>query len=195
MRNTMRSVVCCVLVVLCAPPALAETPTMQIRQTVDQLLKVVANTASGEAERREMLRSTLITRFDWHEIARQSLGKQWPKASGREEEFVAALAEFLGNAYVDKIGSYRDEKILFVQEVVDQERAQVMTKIVPTKGDPTAINYRLHRVDDEWKVYDVVVEDISLVVNFRSQFNRILAKGSFDDLLKQLREKEARTKN
>jgi phospholipid transport system substrate-binding protein len=70
-----------------------------------------------------------------------------------------------------------------------------MTKIVPTKGEPTAINYRLHRVDDEWKVYDVVVEDISLVVNFRSQFNRILAKGSFDDLLKQLREKETRTKN
>jgi len=71
----------------------------------------------------------------------------------------------------------------------------VNTRIVPAKGDATAVNYRLHRVQGEWKIYDVVVEDVSLVVNFRSQFNRILAKGSFDDLLRQLREKEIRTRN
>ena len=195
MRNTLRLIAICALLGVCARPASAESPTAQIQQTVEQVLKVVANTATGEAERREMLRRTLVTRFDWYEMARQSLGKHWPSASGREDEFVTALAEFLGNAYVGKIGSYRDEKILFLQEVVDHERAQVMTKIVAPKGEPTAINYRLHRVDGEWKVYDVVVEDISLVANFRSQFNRILAKGSFDDLLRQLREKETGSKN
>ncbi|HEY7221327.1 MAG TPA: ABC transporter substrate-binding protein [Candidatus Binatia bacterium] len=195
MRNTLRLIAICALLAVYTRPALAETPTTQIQQTVEQVLKVVANTATGDAERREMLRSTLVTRFDWYEMARQSLGKHWPSASGREDEFVTALAEFLGNAYVSKIGTYRDEKILFLQEVVDHERAQVMTKLVSPKGEPTAINYRLHRVDGEWKVYDVVVEDISLVANFRSQFNRILAKGSFDDLLRQLREKEAGSKN
>ena len=140
-----------------------------------------------------MLRSALMPRFDWYEMAKQSLGKHWQTASGREDEFVAAFAEFLGNAYVGKIGSYRDEKIVFLHEVVDNERAQVMTKIVSDKGEPTTINYRLRRIDGQWKIYDVVVEDISLVVNFRSQFNRLLAKGSFDDLLKQLKEKELKT--
>ena len=173
--------------------ALGQTPTAQIQQTVEQMLKVVTNTANGEAERKELLRSALMPRFDWYEMAKQSLGKQWQTASGREDEFVAAFAEFLGNAYVGKIGSYRDEKIVFLHEVVDNERAQVMTKIVSDKGEPTTINYRLRRIDGQWKIYDVVVEDISLVVNFRSQFNRLLAKGSFDDLLKQLKEKELKT--
>jgi phospholipid transport system substrate-binding protein len=195
MRNTVTSIVCCALLVLGAPLALAETPTAQIQQTIEQVLKVVANTATGEAERREMLRSALFTRFDWHEMARQSLGKHWPSASGREDEFVTALAGFLGATYVGKIGSYKDEKILFLREVVDHERAQVMTRIISHKGEPMAIDYRLHQVDGQWKIYDVVLEDISLVVNFRSQFNRILAKGSFDDLLKQLREKEVGIKN
>jgi phospholipid transport system substrate-binding protein len=174
-------------------PVSGETPSAQIQQTVEQVLKVVTNTANGEAERKEMLHSALMPRFDWYEMAKQSLGKHWQSASGREDEFVAAFAEFLGSAYVGKIGSYRDEKIVFLREVVDNERAQVMTKIVPDKGEPTAINYRLHRIDGQWKIYDVVVEDISLVVNFRSQFNRLLAKGSFDDLLSQLKEKELKT--
>ena len=69
----------------------------------------------------------------------------------------------------------------------------MMTKIVSDKGESNAINYRLHRVRGQWKVYDVVVEDISLVVNFRAQFSRLLAKGSFDDLLRQLKEKEFKT--
>jgi phospholipid transport system substrate-binding protein len=73
---------------------------------------------------------------------------------------------------------------------MDKELAEVDTKVVPAKGDPFSVNYRLHRVGGQWKVYDVVVEDISLVKNYHSQFNRILTRGSFDDLLKRLREKE-----
>jgi len=82
-----------------------------------------------------------------------------------------------------------------VQESIDKNRAQVDTKIIPNNGEPTTVNYRLHHVQGEWKIYDVVVEDISIVSNYRSQFNRILAKGSIDDLLKQLREKEAKNRN
>lgn len=69
------------------------------------------------------------------------------------------------------------------------------TKIVSDKGEPTAVNYRLHRIEGEWKIYDVIVEDISIVVNYRSQFSRILAKGSFEDLMKQLKDKESRARN
>jgi len=173
----------------------AMTPTQQIEETVQQVLSVVRNPANSHEQRKEMLRETLTPRFDWFEMAKQTLGKHWSVAAGRENEFVGAFAEFLGNSYVGSIGSYKDEKILFMQESIDSNRAQVKTKIVPDKGEPTSVNYRLHRVQGEWKIYDVVVEDISLVANFRSQFNRILAKGSFDDLLKQLREKELKNRN
>jgi len=176
--------------------ALAVTPTEQLQATIQQVLTIVNGSEGQRAERRkEQLRETLMPRFDWIEMARQTLGKHWDSVPSRHGEFVSAFADFLGNSYVGKIGSYKDEKILFVEEIVNQHQALVKTKIVPAKGEATAVNYKLHRIDDEWKVYDVVVEDISLVVNFRSQFHRILAKGSFDDLLRQMKEKETKNRN
>jgi phospholipid transport system substrate-binding protein len=173
----------------------ASTPMEQIQETVGQVVKVVTNPANSDAQRKQLLRETLMPRFDWLEMARQALGKHWSVTAGREDEFVSAFAEFLGNAYAGTIDSYKDEKILFLQESIDNSRAQVKTRIVSGKGEATSVNYQLHSIAGEWKIYDVVVEDISLVVNYRSQFNRILAKGSLDDLLRQLKEKELRTKN
>ena len=176
--------------------AFGDTPTEQIQETIQQVLTVVNDLASGsEMSRKQTLRETIMPRFDWAEMAKQTLGKHWDDVSGRHDEFIAAFADFLGNSYAGKIGSYKDERILFVQETVKNNVAQVKTKIVPSKGEPTSVNYQLHRVQGEWKIYDVIVEDISLVVNYRSQFNRILAKGSFDDLLRQLKEKESRQKS
>jgi phospholipid transport system substrate-binding protein len=174
---------------------LANSPTDQIQQTIQQVATVLASTSSSDDRRKELLRETLMPRFDWLEMSKQALGKNWSHASGRENEFVSAFAEFLGNAYIGQIGSYRNEKVLFVHESIENNRAQVKTKILPDKGESTAINYRLHRIEGEWKIYDVIVEDISIIVNYRSQFNRILAKGSFDDLLMQLRQKDLRQRN
>ena len=175
--------------------AIAHSPTEQIQQTLQQVTNIVANPANAEGQRKELLRETLMPRFDWLEMSKQSLGKNWRHASGREREFVSAFADFLGNAYIGQIGSYRNEKVLFLHESVDNNQAEVKTKIVSAKGETTAVNYRLHRIEDEWKIYDVVVEDISIIVNYRSQFSRIIAKGSFDDLMNQLREKELRRTN
>jgi phospholipid transport system substrate-binding protein len=136
-----------------------------------------------------------MPRFDWLEMSKQALGKHWSHASGRENEFVLAFADFLGNAYIGQIGSYRNEKVIIIQETIENNRAHVRTKIMPNKGEPTSINYRLHRSEGEWKIYDVIVEDISVVVNYRAQFSRILAKGSLDDLLIQLRQKDLRQRN
>jgi len=175
---------------------LAVTPTEQLQATIQQVLTIVSGADGQRAERqKEQLRATLMPRFDWVEMARQTLGKHWDNVPNRQGEFVSVFADFLGNSYVGKIGSYKDEKILFLEETVNQHQALVKSKIVSSKGEATAVNYKLHRIDDEWKVYDVVVEDISLVVNFRSQFNRILARGSFDDLLKQMKDKEFKNKN
>jgi phospholipid transport system substrate-binding protein len=177
-------------------PAFASSPTEQIQETIEQVLMVVNSPAHGdESGRKRQLRETLMPRFDWTEMAKQTLGKHWDAAAARQSEFVSALSEFLGNSYAGKIGSYKDEKIIYLNEAVNNDKAQVKTKIVSSRGEPTAITYQLHRVEGEWKIYDVVVEDISLVVNYRSQFSRILAKGGFDDLLRQLKEKELNSKN
>jgi len=174
----------------------ADTPMEQVQQTIQQVMAVVSNPAKeSELALREKLRGTLMPRFDWPEMAKQALGKHWTAVPSRQNEFVSAFADFIGNSYIGKIGSYKDEKIVFIHESVDKNIAQVDTKIVSSKGEPTAVNYRLHHVRGEWKIYDVVVEDISVVANYRSQFNRILAAGSFDDLLKRLKEKESQQQN
>lgn len=197
MLNSQKLVIAWLLftVGLVPMPAFANTPTEEIQHTIEQVKNVVNDLASSDQQRKDMLRKALMPRFDWPEMAKQALGRHWNSAAGREREFVSAFADFLGNAYIGQIGAYRDEKVLFVQESIDNNRAQVKTKIVSDKGEPTSVDYRLHRVEGEWKIYDVVVEDISIVVNYRSQFNRILAKGSLDDLLKQLREKQSKYPN
>lgn len=195
-KATQRLLAVFLLLFFTTPPSVfAITPAEQLQGTIQQVLSVVKNPANSDEQRRELVRETLMPMFDWVEMAKQTLGKSWAIAAGRENEFVAAFTNFLGNSYVGTIGSYKDEKILFIQESIENNQAQVNTKIVPAKGEAMSVNYRMHRVQGEWKVYDVVVEDISLVVNYRSQFSRILAKGSFDDLLKQMREKELRSRN
>ena len=174
----------------------ADTPMEQLQETIQQAMLAMNGAGKlNDPERREKLRDTLMPRFDWFEMAKQTLGKHWSTVPNRQHEFVAVFTEFLGNSYIGKIGSYKDEKIVFVHESIEKNLAQVNTKIIPGKGEPTSVNYRLHRVEGEWKIYDVVVEDISVVANYRSQFNRILANGSFDDLIKRLKEKDSKVRD
>lgn len=198
MANFKRRIAGMILFSVCLMPRLASgtSPAQQIQETIQHVLTLVNGATGGsEASRKQALRESLMPRFDWPDMAKQALGKHWDGVSARHDEFVAAFADFLGNTYVGKIGSYKDEKILFVEEIVKNNLAEVKTKIVPAKGETTSVNYQLRQVQGEWKIYDVVVEDISLVVNYRAQFNRILSKGSFDDLLRQLKEREPTQRN
>ena len=198
MSNLNKRLAAAMLLAFCLGPELAHpsSPAQQIEETIQQVLTVVNGSAAPvDGSRKQALRDSIMPRFDWPEMAKRALGKHWDGASGRHGEFIAAFAEFLGNTYVGKIGSYKDEKIIFVQETVNNNLAEVKTKIVPAKGEATSVNYQLRQVQGEWKIYDVVVEDISLVVNYRAQFNRILSKGNLDDLLRQLKEKEPRQGN
>jgi phospholipid transport system substrate-binding protein len=176
--------------------ALAKTPMEEIRQTIEEVQQVIRDGAGVSEERRkESLRQVLLLRFDWTEMAKRVLGKHWNDIAPRQTEFIAVFQDFLGSAYAGKIISFKDEKILFVREAGDKSQAQVDTKIIPNRGDAMTVNYLLRRVDDEWKISDVIVEDISIVANYRSQFGRMLAKGSFDELLKQLKEKDSKPRN
>jgi phospholipid transport system substrate-binding protein len=172
----------------------AEAPGDQVRQTVDKLLAILNNPQlRGEDkknERREELRKVLYSRFDFTEMAKSALGPHWQRRSPEEQkEFVELFTSLLEGAYLDKIESYNGEKVQYLNETVDNDYAEVDTKIVDNHGQPFSVNYRLRNGGGDWKVYDVVIENVSLVNNYRSQFNRVLAKSSFEELLKTMKEK------
>ena len=166
------------------------TPTEQIKETVEQVLGILQNPGvGGESERKETLREVLAPRFNFKEMARMSLGSHWNRQAERQQEFVSVFTDFIEGTYVGRIESLKDTKIVYVREQVDGGFAQVDTRLIPSKGDDIPIRYKLHLVGEEWKIYDVVIDKISLVENYRSQFNRILTVATFDDLLKKLQQK------
>ena len=93
-------------------------------------------------------------------MARRSLGSHWKNQKERQEEFVAVFTNFVENTYVSKVESFKDEKIVFARERIEQNLAEVGTQIVPSKGEPFSLNYKLHLVDNDWKIYDVVIENV-----------------------------------
>ena len=178
-----------------SPPAVrAGVPTDQVRQTADRVLSVLQDSrlksADKQRERREQLREIIASRFDFPEMAKRSLGSNWQKGNSDEQrQFVELFTELLEKSYADQIESYDGEKIVYGRENVNQDHADVDTKIVTKKGEQISVSYKLRSASGDWKVYDVVIENISLVNNFRSQFNRILTNASFADLLKKLQSK------
>lgn len=171
----------------------AESIIAQIKSTVDRVVEILKDPRlqrdTKVGERRQRLRQAIAPRFDFEEMAKRSLGQHWQRNAARKDEFVPVFARFVQDSYVSSIESYKNEKILYTRERVDKDFAQVDTKVITIKGDEIPINYRLHLVGGQWKVYDVVIENVSLVNNYRSQFHRILDTASFDDLIKRLQEK------
>jgi phospholipid transport system substrate-binding protein len=188
-----------VLIVAWAADSLGAGPvTEQVKSTVDDVVGVLKDPRlqpdAKKKERRERLRQIIGARFDFEEMARRSLGQHWQRHAARKQEFVPVFTHFVQDSYVGQIEAYRDEKILYTRERLENNFAQVDTKVVKGNGDEIPIHYRLHLIGGQWKVYDVLIENISLVNNYRSQFHRILSSASFDDLLKRLREKQAEGK-
>jgi phospholipid transport system substrate-binding protein len=177
-----------------AATANAGAPAEQLRSTVDQVLVILLDPAlkpePQKNERREQLRRVIFARFDFSEMARRSLGPEWRRRSPVEQqEFTNLFTDLLQESYIGTIESYSGEKVSYGRETQDQDNAEVQTTLM-TKGDATySINYRLRLVGKDWKVYDVVVENISLVNNYRSQFNRVISKSSYDELVRTMKEK------
>ncbi len=176
--------------------AAAGVPTDQIKATVDRALVVLRDPkfkpAAKTKERRDQLKQILFARFDFTEMSRRALGANWRRRTPQEqEEFVRLFTDLLERAYADTIESYTDEKIVYVGEKVDGNYAEVNSKILTSKGQEFSIDYKTQVVSGEWKVYDVIVENISMVNNFRSQFNRVINNSSYEELVHRLKEKQA----
>lgn len=174
----------------------ADSPTEQVRTTVDKVLTIVRrpnpkSKAQMEAQRAQ-LAEVISPRFDFPEMAKRSLGRHWAGRTPEEQrEFVEILAALLRRSYADNIESYTGQIVHYTREREDRNYAEVDTKIVIENRPPFAINYKLHSVDKEWKVYDLIIDDISVVNNYRSQFDRVIAKTSYADLVRILKEKQS----
>jgi phospholipid transport system substrate-binding protein len=182
------------LLILTSVDADAGLPTDQIKSTVDRAVMVLKDPrlkpAAKLKERRDQLRQILFARFDFTEMAKRALGSNWRRRTPQEqEEFIRLFSDVLERAYADIIESYTDEKIVYVYERVDGTYADVASKILTSRGEEYSINYKVHLISNEWKVYDLVAENISLVNNYRSQFNRVIANGSYEELVRRLRDK------
>src|SRR6266542_544807 len=198
-KNIIAALLATCLLTLSPAAVRAGVPTEQVRQTADRVLSVLQDSrlksADKQKERRDQIRQIVASRFDFAEMAKRSLGSNWQKVNNDEQrQFVELFTELLEKSYADQIESYDGEKIVYGRENVSQDQADVDTKILTKKGEQISVNYKLRSAGNDWKVYDVVIENISLVNNFRSQFNRILANASFAELLNKLQSKSVEIK-
>ncbi len=194
MRRTLMTMTAALLLGLTATVAAALTPTETVKSRVDEALQSLSQTANPTAEaserRRADIRRAADTLFDFPDMSRRALGRHWTDRTPAErEEFTRLFTDLIARTYIGKIDRYAGESIAYVGERVDGEEASVRSQVVTAKGSQIPVEYRLHRVNDEWTAYDVLIENVSLVGTYRSQFDRIIKAESFANLLRRLREK------
>jgi len=175
-------------------PANAGEPLELVKTAAEGAIAVLKDprlkSTEQKKERVERLKEIITPIFDYSEMARRSLGPHWRRRSPAEqEEFVQLFRAFLETIYSDKIDFYDGQKVMFGRETIDQEYAQVDSTMINAKGESSSVVYRLKRTDGKWRVYDAVVENISIVNNYRAQFDRVISKSSYEDLKRMLKEK------
>lgn len=165
------------------------TPLNDVRKTVDEVVRIVADKEmkKNEQKRRLALKKTISSIFDYNEMAKRSLGKHWNQLTSEEKnQFSELFAALLENSYAGKIESYNNEKIVYIKELLDGDHAEIRSKVVTAKRDEFTLDYRMTSQNGKWMVYDVVVEGVSLVSNYRGQFNRVITASGYSGLIKKL---------
>lgn len=183
------------LMVCLSMPAVAGEPTDAIKSAIDQGVDILKTAKLDNTKQRteviNRLREIVYPLFDFNEMAKRSLGAHWRRLNAQQQkEFVTAFTELLEKTYADQIDLYQGQRVAYVGETIDKDYAQVSTKVIAQNNQAYSVDYRLHRVDGKWRIYDVVAENISIVNNYRSQFNRVIVNSSFDELLKRIKDKE-----
>lgn len=170
--------------------AAAEGPGREVEKALRLGVSILGDPKLGEEARFERLRAAVLPLFDFPEMARRSLGAHWRRRTPEQrEEFTRLFTRLLERTYASRIASYNGQRMHFVREEVDGRFARVDTRIVDRAGRRFDVAYRLHRVGGpgEWRIYDVVIENISLVNNYRAQFSRVINRTSYEALLAKLR--------
>jgi len=173
--------------------AWAGVPTDQLRTQIDKAVKILEDPELKKkpVERRTAVRQVANDIFDFSETAKRSLARHWaPRTQAERDEFVSLFSDLLERSYIGKIELYGGEKVQFVGESVEGEGAVVRTKLITKQGTEIPIDYRMLHRGEKWLVYDVVIEGVSLISNYRTQFNKIITTSSFQELLKKMKTKQ-----
>lgn len=176
---------------LIAHPTLAApiAPLEEVRTTVDAVLALLRNSAMEPQTRREQITQLVRSRFDFTSMSQRILATHWRSASPQEQQrFVSLFSDLLEANYVSKIESYNDEKVRYLGEQIIGDRASIDTAIITASAE-IPIAYRLQRSGDHWLVYDVVIEGVSFVSNYRSTYGDIVRREGISGLLRQMEEK------
>jgi phospholipid transport system substrate-binding protein len=181
---------------LVAADVAAGPPTDQVRGSIDRVLKILTDPdlkkEARTAERRVQIRTVANEIFDFTEISQRSLARHWAARTPAErQEFVALFGDLLEHSYITKIETYSGEKIQYAGEVPDGDQAVVKTRIVTKQGIEIPVDYRMFVKGDRWRAYDVNIEGVSLVANYRNQFNTVIQRSGYPDLVTKLRAKQA----
>jgi phospholipid transport system substrate-binding protein len=168
--------------------------TDRIKAVSDKIFSIISDQSLQVPEMKEkkekMIMDAVDGAFNWEEFSRRALAKHWSKRTeGEKKEFISLFKQLIKRTYMEKSGQYSGGKVEFLEEKIDGEYGVVKSQLVSSNGTQTPVDYRLMKKDGDWWVYDVYIEGVSLVSNYRSQFNDILIKSSFDDLIKRLKEK------
>jgi phospholipid transport system substrate-binding protein len=182
-------------IAVAAATAWAGPATDQVRSAVDRVLTVVSDPElkkpQNAEKRRGQIREVARQLFDFEEMSKRAMARHWaPLKPEQKKRFTELFSELLENSYVSKIEAYGGEKIVYVNEQVDGDVVTVRSKLITQRGTEVPIDYRLQKDGDRWEVYDVVIEGVSLVSNYRSQFNKIITQSSFEELVKKMEQKQ-----
>jgi phospholipid transport system substrate-binding protein len=183
------------LTVLAPAPARAGAPTDQLKASVDQIVKVLEDPALKPEvrgrDRRAAIRKEAAGVFDFTETAKRALGRHWQGLAEKDrQEFTALFTDLIERAYISKIERYSGERIAYAGEAVDGGLATVRTRFVTKQGTEVPVDYRMQQRGDRWLVYDVAVEGVSLINNYRTQFDKIIQTSSYAELVRKMKAAE-----
>lgn len=197
MAPSRRGLVCAAALVLLLAPAgvRAGQPTDQLRTQLDRAVKVLDDPElkkeSKVNARRAAVRKITNDIFDFGETAKRSLARHWPPRTPAErDEFIALFADLLERSYISKIEVYGGEKIGYLGETIDGDQATVRTKLTTKHQTDISVDYRMLKRGETWLVYDVIIEGVSLIANYRVQFNKIITTSSYQELVKKMKAKQ-----
>ena len=173
-----------------ATASLAEnSPTDEIRASVDAIIAILKNEQLDQAGKRAEIKAVVNKRFDFRAMSQRTLATNWKKTTDEEKNrFVDLFSQLIENSYVGKLDSYTNEKVNYTGEKVDGRKAVVETVIITTTAD-VPVDYRVYQKDDQWLVYDVTIEGVSLISNYRSSYQTIMKSEGFEGLLAKMQEK------
>jgi len=193
-----RAFIFSIVTLVASGPSLAGVPTEKIKETTDKIIAIVGDTAlkgPGKAdERKRLIRQAVDERFDWEEMSRRSLARHWARRTAEEKkEFIDLFGKLLERTYLEKVEGYSGESVLYDGENVDPDDKKyvaVKVRIITKKGIEIPVEYRLWKKKNDWLVYDISIEGVSLVNNYRKQFKGM----SYGKLIQRLRTKIAENK-